>query len=289
MTSPTRRTVTAGVVALTVSGAAQAPDPGVWIVGIHGAGGRADVRVGRNGRLITPMLGMPLETGDQVWVVVPGASVEINERGRRRWARHDAPYTAPEIGLIQRRFPWVPAVLTNGLDRYISLGARGPEHPPRLPMPGLADGSARISAGSRRIALEWRDGEAPFTLAVRGPDLEKSYAGVPQSVALSADSVLLRAGPYDLLIRDRRGRETGGRFEAVDGVLMDVPASTPGDLTERLERAQRIYELAAQAGPSLGYEAYLLIAGAAADPADLTGLERVLMSLISDNQISTRS
>lgn len=288
MTSPTRRTVTAGVAALTLTGTAQAPDAGVWIVGVHGPGGRADVRVSRRGRPLAPLLGMPLESGDEVWVVDPAASVEINERGRRRWARPGQPYTAPEIGFVQRLFPWAPAVLTNGLDRYVSLGARGPEHPPRLPMPGLLDGSARITAGQRRIALEWRDGEAPFALTVRGTDFDKTYADIPQAVALSVEPAPLHRGAYDLLIRDRQGREVSGGFEAVDGVLLDAPA--PGDdLTARLARAQGIYELAARAGPSLGYEAYLLIADAAAEPEDLTGLERVLMSLIADNQISDRS
>ncbi|MFT4252066.1 MAG: hypothetical protein QM608_06250 [Caulobacter sp.] len=230
---------------------------------------------------------MPLQQGDEVYAREPGVRVEINERGARRWATFDRPYVTPKISLAQTLFPWAQPVLTNGLDRYVPLGTRAPSNTSALAACEMFDAGSVIAPGDRRLAWEWRGGDAPFTVSLRTAGFQKTYKNVPDQAGWTQDPIPCPAGACEITIRDARGAEIVNRFRAEGSPAAVLPQTQPvSDLTERLVRALRIFEAAARGPASATYEAYLAIATAVADPSDLMGAERVLMTLIARRDFS---
>jgi hypothetical protein len=242
----------------------------------------------RDNRKLPITFNMPLQNGDVIVVDDPQAAISVRFVDRRDMSisRSQSPYTVhslatkPEVTSNFLLTLWANVTKaknagfrsTSARDVNVSEGFSdfGPK-PLALPMPGLAAGTARVSAGDRYIMMRWEGGTAPYRFVLRDAkeDTLVDEAGIStRMLAIRSHTVNLVPGRYVIEISDNGNTVVRGSFTAAGGIF-DMTHLTDGDTVEASTNAAAL--IAAGDDLSLYFEAYLRLGGALAqhwEPAE---------------------
>jgi hypothetical protein len=152
---------------------------------------------------------------------------------------------------------------------------------PTLELRHLSDGTARVSAGQRRMALAWKDGTPPFAVSIAGSTSKRNVLAadnITDRQLLTRAPRQLLPGTYDVTVRDGKGREAKGQFVATtgDAEWRSAMTLTPATMNTRRREAFAAALLAYGNHGLRAYDAYLRVSAAAASPDALSPLERLI-------------
>lgn len=211
----------------------------------------------------------PLFEGDRLVLANDRSRVTVLCGGERRvLSRGMSPWSVPTALSPPGRAANVMAWLSDFFgtaerhgESVASLRVRGDEEPLSLPLLAGADGA--FAAGRRALSLAWSGGEPPFSVRVyRAADDRTVLAAKDieaRRVRLTGEPVA--AGPYELEVRDARGKVAGARLRALaPAELPQMPQIPPAFAAagpdDRVGRTLEAGWLAGEAGGRLAFEAY---------------------------------
>jgi hypothetical protein len=194
-----------------------------------------EIRIERDGRLLTPALLLPLQAGDRVTALAPGSELYAQVGNRRIVVTFkNSPYSVHPVdappGFITRLGSTLMSVGARLTTQYVrssspvSTSSRGREGP--LSMPLVHDGVSRIGAHRAALALAWDGGAAPFHVEIRGPEGQALAAADTEEwrARLPLPSPGLVPGLLHIVIQDRTGDRMRRSVEVVS--QKSVPANS---------------------------------------------------------------
>lgn len=200
-----------------------------------------EIRIERDGRLLTPALLLPLQAGDRVTALAPGSELYAQVGNRRVVVTlRNSPYSVHPVGappgFITRLGSTLMSVGARLTTQYVrssspvSTSSRGREGP--LSMPLVQDGVSRIGTHHAALALAWDGGAAPFHVEVRGPDGHTLAAADAEEwrARLPLPARGLVPGLLHIVIQDRTG---DGMRRSVDVVPQESVPVGSADLSDQ--------------------------------------------------------
>ena len=221
-----------------------------------------DHEIIREGEPVPVAVFAPLRTGDRVAVTATGETLVLRLNDEVLELTNEDPALVLEEGpesatIATNLASWAGEWISgdSGPDTTrVALSARSVD----LAAPSWGNGTARLVAGDRALALAWRGGHAPYeiVLARLSPDAaELGRWRIEDAASLRTPRVALKEGAHRLVIRDGQGAELTLALQVVG----ERPASPlRGD--EPLEQTLSAAWLAGRDQDLWRFEAYQQVA-----------------------------